>query len=187
FARALTLLQSISLTGGYMDDADRGRIRIQRTDPSGERRVLTVDLTGVEVDGDMSRDIPLEDGDTVFVPRAEEVSVLGQVGAPGTFIIPSGQPPTLLRAIARTGGFTRLAKQSAVVWIRKTREGGKPTVVDADASDEDAEIEDAEPAIEDAGDEEDDAALIEDADDLGDDDIEDVIDDDIEDDPDAPR
>ena len=132
-SRPLTLIQLISLAGGYQEDADRSRIRIQRTDEKGRRRVLTVDLSGVDREGDMSSDIPLEDGDTVFVPRTEEVSVLGQVGTPGAFIIKAGQSLTLLRAIARAGGFTRLAKPSSVVWVRKTREGLQTRTVDMDA------------------------------------------------------
>lgn len=63
--------------------------------------------------------------------------------------------------------------------------GAAPEVPEDEVGDEEVEAVVADPAVEE--DEEEDAPLIEDADDLVEDDIEDVIDDDIEDDPDAPR
>jgi polysaccharide export outer membrane protein len=132
-ARPLTLLQLLSLAGGFEEDADRGRVLVQRTGEDGTRGVVSVDLTAVESSGDMSADVELRDGDTVFVPRAEEVSVLGQVNRPGQFVMKAGSPLTVLRAIARAEGLTRLAKPSAVVWIRRTKEGMRRTTVDVDA------------------------------------------------------
>ena len=132
-SRPLTLLQLLSLAGGFEEDADRGRVLVQRTGEDGLRTVLTVDLTGVEKSGDMSADIDLRDGDTVFVPRTEEVSVLGQVNRPGQFVARGGGGLTVLRAIARAEGFTRLARPAAVVWIRKGRDGVRTVTVDADA------------------------------------------------------
>jgi len=63
--------------------------------------------------------------------------------------------------------------------------GAAAQVSEDEVGDEEVEAVVADPAVEE--DEEEDAPLIEDADDLVEDDIEDVIDDDIEDDPDAPR
>ncbi len=132
-ARPLTLLQLLSVAGGFEEDADRSRVLVQRAGEDGTRTVLPVDLTAVERSGDMSGDIELRDGDTVFVPRTEEVSVLGQVNRPGQFVPRGGTPLTVLRAVARAEGFTRLARPSAVVWIRKTREGARSVTVDAEA------------------------------------------------------
>jgi polysaccharide export outer membrane protein len=131
--RPLSLLQLVSLSGGFQEDADRSRILIQRLREDGTRVVFTVDLTGVERSGDLRNDRLLQDGDTVVVPRAEEVSVLGQVNRPGSFVMRADRPLTLLRAIAEAEGFTRLARPAAIVWMRKSPSGVLTATVDADA------------------------------------------------------
>ena len=131
--RPLTLLQLVSLAGGFLEDADRSRILVQRVREDGTRVVFSTDLTGVERDGDMRNDRTLQDGDTVFVPRAEDVSVLGQVNRPGSFVMQAERPLTLLRAVAEAQGFTRLAKPSAIVWMRNTPSGVRTLTVDAEA------------------------------------------------------
>lgn len=49
----------------------------------------------------------LLDGDTIFVPRAESVFVLGNVNNPGSYAIEAGST-TVLTAIALAGGMTEL-------------------------------------------------------------------------------
>lgn len=51
----------------------------------------------------------------IAVYNKTSFTVLGQVNNPGSFLIPEEQSIDLLSAIARAGGFTRLAKPSAVV------------------------------------------------------------------------
>lgn len=51
------------------------------------------------------------------------VSVLGSVNAPGQVEIPPEQRLSLVEAIARTGGFSRLANQRSVVLSRKNPDG----------------------------------------------------------------
>ncbi len=115
--RPLTALQLVALAGGFEDDADRGRVYLHR-DGNGGRAVLTLDLTGVESSGSVANDIAVEDGDTVFVPRAEEVSVIGEVNLPGPFIPRAGAPLTVLSALSKARGFTRYADKGDVLWIR---------------------------------------------------------------------
>lgn len=55
--------------------------------------------------------------------------VLGQVGKPGSYDIPSEESVTLLQAIAMAGGFTRLANHSKVT-ITRTLAGKKTLTVD---------------------------------------------------------
>jgi polysaccharide biosynthesis/export protein len=50
--------------------------------------------------------MPLRDGDTVFVPRAENVYVIGLVNRPGPYMLESGL--TVLRALSLAGGTTSL-------------------------------------------------------------------------------
>ena len=52
---------------------------------------------------------------------SKSVSVVGQVGKPGTYII--GGPTTVLEILARVGGLTELAKEKSIKILRK--ENGK--------------------------------------------------------------
>jgi polysaccharide export outer membrane protein len=56
----------------------------------------------------------------------QRYSVLGQVGAPGSYNLPEEQTLDLLSAIAAAGGFTRLANQSKIV-VRRQVNGHEET------------------------------------------------------------
>jgi len=64
----------------------------------------------------------------------EEVQVLGQVRTPGTIAIPPDEDLTLIQAIARAGGFTRLARKGSVK-VRRELEDGETKVYAINASD----------------------------------------------------
>ncbi|MBE7158297.1 MAG: polysaccharide export protein [Rhodospirillales bacterium] len=57
----------------------------------------------------------------------QQFTVLGQVNTPGTYVLPEEQQNIdILAAVARAGGFTRLAKLSEVV-VRRNVEGREQT------------------------------------------------------------
>jgi len=66
--------------------------------------ILRVDLRGLEK-GDPSQNVPLRNGDTIFVLRAESVYVFGQVRNPGAYSIRQKQT-TVLQALSLAGGVT---------------------------------------------------------------------------------
>jgi polysaccharide biosynthesis/export protein len=66
-------------------------------------QVIRVDLRDIE-DGELSKNIPLQDGDTVFAPRESLVFVTGRVRNPGAY--PLGESLTVLQAISLAGGAT---------------------------------------------------------------------------------
>ena len=65
--------------------------------------VRTVDLKELQ-SGALSQNLPLRDGDTIFVPRAESVYVFGQVKSPGAYSIQRNT--TVLQALSLAGGVT---------------------------------------------------------------------------------
>jgi len=67
--------------------------------------------------GSMTVNVPLEDGDTIFVPRAETVFVLGQVNKPGPYTIEPGAT-TVMTAISMAGGTTALGSTGRVKVVR---------------------------------------------------------------------
>jgi polysaccharide biosynthesis/export protein len=70
--------------------------------PSNE--VTRVDLKQLQ-EGDLSRNVLLKDGDTVYVPKAEMVYVTGQVKNPGAYALQT-RDTTVLQAVALAGGAT---------------------------------------------------------------------------------
>jgi polysaccharide export outer membrane protein len=70
------------------------------SDP-GARELLRVDVKLLQSKGPTSN-IVLEDGDTVVVPRAEVVYVIGQINAPGSYTYERDM--TILQVISRASG-----------------------------------------------------------------------------------
>jgi len=69
-----------------------------------QNNILRVDLRELE-NGDSSQNVPLRNGDTIFVLRAESVYVFGQVRNPGAYAIRQKQT-TVLQALSLAGGVT---------------------------------------------------------------------------------
>ena len=119
-AAPLPVLTVLSSAGGLTDAADRN-ITIQR---HGDfQRTVKYFLSN-------SSDIALENsvvvypGDTVIVPKAGIVYVLGDVGRPGGYTMSDNDSQmTVLQAIATAGGTNKTAIMSQVKLVRKTSDG----------------------------------------------------------------
>ncbi len=66
--------------------------------------VVRVDLRELE-NGDLAQNVPLRNGDTIFVLRAENVYVFGQVRNPGAYPLRQ-KNTTVLQALSLAGGVT---------------------------------------------------------------------------------
>lgn len=98
-------------------------------DPS--REVIRVNLLELQV-GEVGRDIPLQSGDTIFVPRAAQVYVTGAVARPGSFRYEAGM--TVLQALTLAGGVTARGSEGGTRVVRiedgkKVKRKVKPTDV----------------------------------------------------------
>jgi polysaccharide export outer membrane protein len=96
-------------------------------DPSNE--VTRVNLLELQVGG-AEREIILQSGDTIFVPRAAQVYVLGAVARPGGVRYEPGM--TVLQALTLAGGVTARGSEGRVKVIRivdgkKVEKKVKPT------------------------------------------------------------
>lgn len=77
-----TLFNAIYMAGGPADTGSLRKIELRRTD--GTRRIF--DLYQFLVFGDAKQDVPLQPGDTIFIPVAgPRVKVIGEVGRPGIY------------------------------------------------------------------------------------------------------
>jgi polysaccharide export outer membrane protein len=92
--------------------------------------VIRVNLREFEKDveqGQLSRNVTLQDGDTIFIPRVDRnrIFVTGQVKAPGAYSVPEGT--TVLQAISLAGGLTEAASTSRMR-ITRIDKGDKKTI-----------------------------------------------------------
>ncbi len=85
-------------------------------DPKAVTHVNLRDLQN----GAVSLNASLEDGDTVFVPRAESVYVFGQVKNPGAYPLQQ-QNTTVLQALALAGGVTDRGATGRVSIVRNEK------------------------------------------------------------------
>jgi polysaccharide export outer membrane protein len=84
-----------------------------------------VDFYTLFIEGDISKDIELQSEDILYLPTNEKnkVYVVGAVNEPKYLVYRDGL--RILDAILECGGFSKYAKESAVLILRK--EGGKDT------------------------------------------------------------
>lgn len=117
------LYQVISEAGGFTNSASRkiAIVRHNQTDP------IRIDLPRNLAD-DMSGNVDVLPGDTIMVPRAPVIYVVGDVGRPAGFLVDNGTL-TVLQALALAGGANRTAKTNGVRLIRKTPTGMTETKV----------------------------------------------------------
>jgi polysaccharide biosynthesis/export protein len=109
-----SLLDVLSLAGGLTEIADR-HITIQRGDKSGNVAVFLPN----NADASVRASVIVYPGDTVIVPKAGLVYVLGDVARPGGYVMQNDSKLTVLQAMAMAAGANKTAKESATRLIRK--------------------------------------------------------------------
>ncbi len=88
----------------------------------GEKETTTVVLSKDPAEMAVSN-IELQPGDTVVVPRAGIVYVLGEVGRPGGYVLNASGGVTVLQVVAVAGGTTHVASAGKARLLRKTDNG----------------------------------------------------------------
>jgi len=117
------LYEVISEAGGFTNSASRkiAVIRRNQVDP------IRIDLPRNLAD-DLTGNIDIMPGDTITVPRAPIIYVVGDVGRPSGLLVDNGSL-TVLQALALAGGANRTAKMGGARIIRKTSAGMTETPV----------------------------------------------------------
>jgi len=117
----MRLSEVLALAGGVAPTgADQVMLMTMR---SGRVQRMEIDLVEMFTVGDLSRDVPLVAGDVVFVDRAPQFYVYGQVQRPGMYPLDRGI--TVAQAIAKGGGLTLRGTDKGV---RVHRRFGSKTV-----------------------------------------------------------
>ncbi|HTC54990.1 MAG TPA: SLBB domain-containing protein [Candidatus Sulfotelmatobacter sp.] len=118
------LYDLISAAGGFTAAAGR-KISIARQHSQSE--AITVSLPRNLAD-DLQDNIEIMPGDTIVVPRAPIIYVVGDVGRPAGLLVDNGSL-TVLQALALAGGTNHTAKLGGVRIIRKGPAGMTETRV----------------------------------------------------------
>lgn len=109
-----SLIDVLSLAGGLTEYADR-HIVIQRGGKDGER--IRAFLPN-RADATLDANILVRPGDTVIVPKAGIVYVLGDVGHPGGYVMQNDSQLTVLQAIANAAGASKTASDRRILLVR---------------------------------------------------------------------
>jgi polysaccharide biosynthesis/export protein len=125
----ITLLQALALSGGAVPGADLTLAYVAR----GNER-LNVDFRKLLMEGDLSQNVVLKPEDVVVLPinPRNEVFIMGEVRRPGPLPLDRESEFTILKAMARAGGFSQYAKPSKTIIIRVDGTGKRIIPVDVE-------------------------------------------------------
>jgi polysaccharide export outer membrane protein len=135
-----TITQALEAAGGITNLSDIRNVEVERVTRQGTKR-LSANLWALLKEGDISQDLLLQPGDTVVIPRAQDitstevedlasssfspdtirVTVIGEPEAPGTLELPPNTP--LNQAILEAGGFNPRARRGEVELVRLNPNG----------------------------------------------------------------
>lgn len=122
-----TFLELLSKAGDLARDAgDKAFIKRKSESPDKGERNITIDLKRLVEKGDTSQDIPIIDGDSIYIAKAGTFYVTGEVKKPDSYKLEEGT--TIFKAITMAGGFTDRASPGRVKIIRKIK--GKEDILE---------------------------------------------------------
>ena len=111
-----TFLEFISKAGGLLADAGNLAIIKRNLSEKDLKKKIVIDLDTLIKKGDTSLDITIQDGDSVYISKAKIYYVSGEIKKPDSYKIESDL--TVIKAITRAGGFTKIAAKNKVRIIR---------------------------------------------------------------------
>jgi polysaccharide biosynthesis/export protein len=115
-----SILDVLALAGGLNGVADRNILIERHSDPA---HLVHYNFSN-DADRAIADQVQVNPGDTVVVPKAGIVYVLGDVNHPGGYVMANNESRmTMLEALAMAGGLTKTAKQGHARLIRKQADG----------------------------------------------------------------
>jgi polysaccharide export outer membrane protein len=111
-----TLLEFISTAGGVTSEVGNTATIKRKTAAEGEEDQIVIDLESLIEKGNTALNIPIRDGDSVYIAKADIYYVSGEVVKPGSFKLESDV--TVIKGITMAGGFSKIAARNKVRIIR---------------------------------------------------------------------
>ena len=99
---------------------------------NGRSIKLDIDMPAILQSGKAELDIPVENGDIVYVDRAPSAYIYGEVQRPGMFRLERGM--TLMQALAAGGGLTPRGTQRGIK-VHRRDATGTVSIIDVDLND----------------------------------------------------
>ena len=99
---------------------------------NGRSIKLDIDLPAILQSGKAELDIPVDNGDIVYVDRAPSAYIYGEIQRPGMFRLERGM--TLMQALAQSGGLTPRGTQRGIK-VHRRDAGGVVSIIDLDLND----------------------------------------------------
>jgi polysaccharide export outer membrane protein len=127
--RETSVFEAITLAGGFSDRAAPAEIKLIRRAPDGQQETLSLDLSSAATARD--RQVKLQEGDTLYVPKGNTFFVFGEVKRPGAYNL--DKETNILEGVTIAGGFTERASPGRARVIRNTPTGQQ--VLNVDMSD----------------------------------------------------
>lgn len=121
--------EMIAAAGGIA--AEGGNIVVLSGTRNGQPVRLEIDLPAV-LQGRVEQDVPVANGDTLFVDRSPVFYIYGEVQRPGVFRLERGT--TLMQALAQGGGLTQRGTSRGMQVHRRSADG-KVTVIEPKLTD----------------------------------------------------
>ncbi len=138
---SVTITSAIQSAGGITERADIRNVQVRRLTKSGSEQVIDVDLWKLLQEGDVRQDLPLQEGDTIVIGLATELSpdeatelastsfspdtisvnIVGEVIQPGRVEVLPNTP--LAQALLAVGGFNNNARKRSVELVRLNPNG----------------------------------------------------------------
>jgi polysaccharide export outer membrane protein len=126
-----TIVDLLAQAGGETE-LGSDTVFVLRPDATGTVKRYPVNLKGLADSGTSAPTQVLRAGDSVYVPRAEQFFILGEVQKPAMYKLEPNL--TVLQAISLAGGVTAKGSDRRVE-IKRTGKNGQETVVKAKAND----------------------------------------------------
>jgi polysaccharide export outer membrane protein len=117
-----TVTQAIEVAGGINPLADVHKIQIRRLTKTGAAQIVEIDLWKLLQSGDFQQDLILQNGDTIFVPTAEQINLAEASLLRTASFAPQDARPlnvTIIGEVFRPGPY-------AVTGSARTSEAGVP-------------------------------------------------------------
>lgn len=112
--------EAVAAAGGQIEGSSALSKAVIRRDGKD----IPVNLYEVMVKGNPGANVPLQTGDSLYIPQIyQRVSVVGTVARPGSQAIPDGREYTVSDAIAAAGGPAQRAKLDGIIVARQHPDG----------------------------------------------------------------
>jgi polysaccharide biosynthesis/export protein len=114
-----SLTDMLALAGGINATGDDNVTLMAHR--GGEARTVEIDVPAIFRTGDLSRDVELQAGDTIFVPRAPTFYIYGEVQRAGAYRLEPAM--TVMQALSVGGGVTPRGTERGVKVNRRIADG----------------------------------------------------------------